>query len=91
MCSATVSAQKIYKVLTINYPANTVDGRKAEITENAIKWASVEKSWMQKDRMDIIRHEINRLSGTYSSYAEGVMYAGPLTTFFCEKAPAAKF
>ena len=91
MCTATVSGQKIYKVLAMNYAASTVDGRKAEITENFIKWGSAERSFLNKDRMDIVRHELNRLAGTYSSYAEGVMYAGPPPTFYCEKAPAAKF
>lgn len=91
MCTATVSGQKIYKVLAVNYAASTVDGKKADITKNFIKWGSAEKSALYKDRMDIVRHELNRLAGTYSSYAEGVMYAGPPPTFYCEKAPAAKF
>ena len=75
----------------LDYVASTVDARKAVITDNVITWATVEKSFYEKDRVNIVRHELNRLAGTYSSYAEGVMLAGPPTTFFCEKAPPAKF
>lgn len=88
MCFAPVNRQMIYRVLVINYSANTVDGRKAVISDDFIKWSSAEKS---KDRMEVVRHELNRLSGTYSSYADGAIYASPPPIFNCEKAPAAKF
>src|SRR4051812_10677945 len=88
LCSAMIRDQKMAKVLNVNYSASTVDGRKAEITGDSIKWSTAENNEVQ-GRVVVYRHELNRIAGTYSSYGEGIFYAGPPVTYDCVKAPPA--
>jgi hypothetical protein len=74
----------------IDYGKKTVNGVAASFTDTMIKWSTKEFDSVQQ-RQILYRHELNRLAGTYATWGEGILYAGPLPRYQCEKAPPAKF
>lgn len=90
LCKATSGGQLLTQNLVVNYRDKTVNGNRAVITDTMISWS--DSTFDSYRKMNLVnRHELNRLAGTYRDWTEGVVYAGPLPTYQCEKAPPQKF
>lgn len=90
LCKASVQGQFLTEILTVDLGGQTVNKQRAEIDQNTMNWTSKRLDAIQ-GREITYKHRLDRLSGAYTSYGVGVMYAGPGPTFICEKAPPAKF
>jgi hypothetical protein len=91
LCKANVQGQLFTRNLVVDYGRKTVNGVPASITDTMITWSSKEEVDSLRRQGVVNRHELNRLSGTYRFGQEGAVYASPLPSYNCEKAPPPKF
>ena len=89
-CRSNYNGQLLTRALSVDYAKGTVNGSPAVISETMIKWQTSEVDSMTKRSIREM-HELDRLGGSYRSWGDGVIYAGPLPTYMCEKAPPQKF
>lgn len=90
LCKASIQGQLRTEIVAVDQAATTVNRQQAEITPTLMVWTS--KKWDSIQGREVTyQHRLDRLSGAYTSYGVGVMYAGPGPTFICDKAPPAKF
>jgi hypothetical protein len=90
LCKASFQGQLLTQNLVVDYGRKTVNGVPASITDAMITWSSKElDSYRRQDA--VMKHELNRLSGTYRFWQEGAVYAAAPPTYACEKAPPPKF
>ncbi|CAB3769149.1 hypothetical protein [Paraburkholderia humisilvae] len=82
LCNTTVQGQRVSQSLTVDLDADTVNGARAEVSDNEIKWTT-----QSRDRTGAAFagqvHTLNRLNGDYRFYDEGAMYAAPVPTYQC--------
>lgn len=74
--------------LQLDFDNKQVNGLPAIFTDTEIKWS---RARVSNGKVVYDENTLNRLSGNYGSYTQGVMYAGPPPIFNCSKAPNAKF
>jgi hypothetical protein len=94
LCKGAASDHLLTQNLVIDYKHGTVNGKRAKITDTSITWQTVEMN-SSRTAKTTYDHEINRLSGTYStnSHTPGAIYGGPPPThptYHCDKAPVTK-
>lgn len=86
--SSANGAPLIDIVLEVDFDKKLVDGIPGIFTATQIKW---NRAPVRNGKVEYENHTLNRLTGSYEHYAQGVMYSGPPPIYKCSKAPAAKF
>ena len=91
LCEAnTTNGQLLTRTFFLDFKLGTVNGVMAQIKPDSIAWAT--KFWDGGTRREVIlQHKLDRFSGSYREYEDGMIYPAPLPTYMCGKAPAAKF
>ncbi len=86
ICRASAHAQTASKTIAIDYGGKTVDGFPATIAPQTISWTTREKN-ESAGRTESWQHVVDRVDGTYRSYAVHARSVGIGSIYECAKAP----